>query len=355
LQPTKGDIQVIVIGIDPHMKSHAAVALDAASGRSLGATSVTSDKAGCEALIAWARSLGDERLIAVEDCRHVSARLERHLLPRGERLVRVPPKLMAKARSSARTPGKSDPIDAECVARAALREPALPEARLAGPEGDVRLLTDHRDDLVAERQRAQLRLRWHLHDLELDLALPPRALERYVWLERVEARLHALVPGTRSRIALELVRRCRELTREVRALEREIGALMRVLAPELLALPGCAALSAAQLVGQVAGASRFRSEAAFAMHVGAAPLEVSSGKSGRHRLNRRGNRRLNAVLHIIAVTQMRMHPPAIAFVARKRAEGMSMREALRCLKRHIARAVFKTMRRAERARPAVCC
>ena len=346
---------MIVIGIDPHMKSHAAVALDAASGRSLGATSVGSDAAGCEALIAWARRLGDERLFAIEDCRHVSGRLERGLLPHGERLVRVPPKLMAKARASARSYGKSDPIDAECVARAALRESQLPEARLAGSERDVRLLADHRDDLLGERKRLQTRLRWHLHDLELELALPPRALDRYVWLDRIEAGLRGLPRGTRVRIALEQVRRCRELTREVRALEREIGALMRVLAPELLALPGCSALSAAQLVGQVAGAARFRSDAAFAMHVGAAPLLASSGKTARHRLNRRGNRRLNSVLHIMAVTQARMHPPAIAYVARKRAEGMSTREALRCLKRHIARTVFRIMRRAEQARLAVCC
>ena len=159
----------------------------------------------------------------------------------------------------------------------------------------------------------------------------------------------------RRRIALEQVRRCRELTREVRALEREIRALMRVLAPELLALPGCSALSAAQLVGQVAGAARFRSEAAFAMHAGTAPLAASSGKTARHRLNRRGNRRLSSVLHIIAVTQARMHPPAVAFVERKRAEGLSTREALRCLKRHIARTVCRTMHRAEQARLAACC
>lgn len=346
---------MIVIGIDPHMKSHVAVALDAGSGRRLAETEVTSDAAGCAALLAWARRLGGERLIAVEDCRHVSGRLERHLLPHGERLVRVPPKLMARARSSARTPGKSDPIDAECVARAALREPDLPAARLAGPERDVRLLSDHRDDLVGERKRAQTRLRWHLHDLELDLGLPPRALDRYVWLDRVEARLRMLAPSMRTRIALEQVARCRELTASVRGLERELHVLMRALAPELLALPGCSALSAAQLVGQVAGASRFRSEAAFAMHAGAAPLQASSGKTVRHRLNRRGNRRLNSVIHMIAVTQVRMHPPAIAFLARKRAEGMSTREALRCLKRHIARTVFRVMRRAEQARPAICC
>ena len=103
---------------------------------------------------------------------------------------------MAKARASARSYGKSDPLDAECVARAALREPDLPEARLDGPERDLRLLSDHRDDLLAERRRIQLRLRWHLHDLELDLRLPPRALDRYVWLERTEAALSALQPTT---------------------------------------------------------------------------------------------------------------------------------------------------------------
>ena len=237
------------------MKSHAAVALDAASGRRLAETCVFTGAAGCEELVSWARRLGDERLIAIEDCRHVSGRLERQLLPRGERLVRVPPKLMARARASARTPGKSDPVDAECVVRAALREPALPEACLAGPEADVRLLCDHRDDLVGERKRAQARLRWHLHDLGLELALPPRALDRYVWLARVEAGLTALPASMRARIALELAGRCRELTRAVRALEREIAALVRGLAPELLALPGCSALCPAQLVGQVAGAA----------------------------------------------------------------------------------------------------
>ena len=100
---------MIVIGIDPHMKSHAAVALDAASGRSLAETCVGSDAAGCEALLAWARGLGDERLIAVEDCRHVSGRLERDLLPHGERLVRVPPKLMAKVARLGAHPGQERP------------------------------------------------------------------------------------------------------------------------------------------------------------------------------------------------------------------------------------------------------
>jgi transposase len=330
------------------MKTHTAVALDAATGRALAERTVTCDDRGHDELLAWARALPGDHYFAIEDCRHVSGRLERHLLPRGERVVRVPPKMMAGARHSARSYGKSDPIDAACVARAALREPGLPEASLTGPEHDVRLLVDHRDDLVDERKRIQKRLRWNCHDLEIGLELPPRVLDRYVWLDRLEGVLEALPQSTRRRIALDQLRRCRDLTVEVRSLEREIRTRMRELAPDLLAIPGCSAICAAHLVGQTAGASRFSGEAAFAMHVGTAPLPVSSGQSTRHRLNRCGNRRLNSTIHMIAVTQARMHPPAIVYMERKQAGGMSYREALRCLKRHLARVVFKTMLRAER-------
>lgn len=340
---------MIVVGIDPHMKTHTAVALDAATGRSLGTRTVSCNDRGHDELLAWARSLGPERFFAIEDCRHVSGRLERHLLPRGERVLRVPPKMMAGARLSARAWGKSDPIDAACVARAALREPGLPEASLSGPEQDLRLLVDHRDDLVDERKRVQLRLRWHCHDLEIDLVIPPRALDRYVWLERLRVTLGALPQSTRRRIALLQLVRVRELTVEIGGLEREIRALAQDLAPELLEIPGCSTLCAAHLVGQTAGFSRFSSEAAFAMHTGCAPLPVSSGKSNRYRLNRCGNRKLNSVIHMIALTQARMHPPAMIYMQRKQAAGMSYREALRCLKRLIARAVFKTMVRTEKA------
>jgi transposase len=132
---------------------------------------------------------GAERRWAVEDCRHLSRRLERDLLSAGERIVRVPPKLMAPVRDSARTYGKSDPIDALAVARAAQREPDLPVARLDGPDRELRLLVDHRESLVAERTRLICRLRWHLH--ELDPAWEPKApsLDAQRTLDEVQARL----------------------------------------------------------------------------------------------------------------------------------------------------------------------
>lgn len=342
----------MVLGIDPHKKSHTAVAVEATSGELVAELTVKADRHGRERLLAWARSLAPERRFAVEDCRHVSGRLQHFLIERGEACVRVPPKLMAQTRRSSRTRGKSDAIDAAAVARAAIAHPDLPEAHLEGPERELRLLVDHRADLVTERTRMQQRLRWHLHDLELALEIPPRALRSACWLRRIEEEL-AGRGGVQARIARELTGRCRTLTTEIDALGREIEQLTRALAPELLALPGCGALTAASLVGETAGAERFAGEARFAMHAGVAPLPASSGQTQRYRLNRRGNRQLNAALHRMAITQMRTHGPAQAFLARKRAEGKGKREALRCLKRHLARLVWQTLRAAETRREAM--
>ena len=343
---------MIVLGIDPHKKSHTAVAVEAATGEIAGELTVPATDRGHGRLLAWARSLAPERRFALEDCRHVSGRLERFLVERGEACVRVPPKLMAQTRRSARTRGKSDPIDAAAVARAALREPGLPEARLDGPERELRLLADHRDDLVAERTRVQGRLRWQLHDLGIGAEVPPKALRSARWLDRVEAQLRGL-PGVQARIAREQVSRCRELNAQIGALEREIDALTAMLAPELLTLPGVGSLTAARLLGETAGAARFATAARFAMHAGVAPVPVSSGRSDRYRLNRRGNRRLNCALHRMAVTQMRMHGPARAYLERRRGEGKTKREALRCLKRHLARSVWRALRAAEARREAM--
>jgi transposase len=144
---------MVVFGIDTHKRTHTAVAVDA-SGRKLAERTVGTTSADHFELLIWANALRgdshDQQLWAVEDCRNLSRRLERDLLAAGQRIVRVHPKLMAHARDAARSYGKSDPIDALAVARAALREPDLPTARLDGPARTVRLLVDHRDTLVAD-------------------------------------------------------------------------------------------------------------------------------------------------------------------------------------------------------------
>jgi transposase len=338
---------MIIIGVDSHKRTHTAVAVDE-TGRRLADTTVAATSAGHLALVRWAARFPDRRF-ASEDCRHLSRRLTADLLCAGEAVSRVSPKLMAGARRSSREPGKSDPIDALAVARAALREPDLPVATLDGPERELRLLVDHREDLVAERTRAENRLRWHLHELDPGNEPGPRSLDRRVVLDALAARL-AELPGTVARIARELVTRIRALSETIEALEREIGRLVAGVAPTLLALPGCGTLTAAKLVGETAGIGRFRSAAAFARHNGSAPIPVWSANDERHRLSRQGNRQLNVALHRIAVTQMRIDKRGRAYLDHRRGAGDTKTEAIRALRRRISDEVYRRMRHDEHLR-----
>jgi transposase len=333
---------VVIVGIDAHKRTHTAVAIDGA-GRKLGekTTRMTTTEANLE-LLRWSDGFGPERRFAVEDCRHLSRRLEADLLGAGEELVRVPPKMMAHARDAARTYGKSDPIDALAVARAAWREPDLPVARLDGPSRDLRLLVDHREDLVRERTSQVNRLRWHLHELDPSWDPAPRSLVRFKTLEATAARLTRL-EGTVAWVARDLVGRIRELTVAANELERRISAMVHELAPALLGLPGVGALTAAKIVAETAGVRRFRSKDCFARHNGTAPLPVWSGNTVRHRLSRTGNRQLNAAIHRIAITQMRIHEPARDYLARRIAMGNTKTEALRALKRRLSDVVFRAL------------
>ena len=338
---------MIVIGVDSHKRTHTAVAVDG-TGRKLGEVTLGTTSAGHLDLVRWAARF-PERRFALEDTRHLSRRLSADLLRAGEAVTWVPTRLMAGARRHGREQGKSDPIDALAVARAALANPDLPVATLEGEERELRLLIDHREDLVAERTRSINRLRWHLHGLDPGTEPGPRSLDRAVVLRALDERL-ADLPGTVARIARELVGRIRELTRTIDALEREIARLAAEIAPTLLALPGCGPLSAAKLVGQVARAGRFRSAAAFARHNGSAPLPVWSGNNERHRLSRKGDRQVNVVLHRIAITQMRIDERGRAYYEHRRAAGDTKPEALRALKRRISDEIYRRMRHDERLR-----
>lgn len=339
---------MITIGIDPHKQTHTAVAVNEV-GQLLGEVTVSGDEAGQRDLLRWAQNLEGavEHRFALEDCRHVNGRLERFLLASDEVVLRVPPSLMAGARKSARTRGKSDAIDALAIARAALREGAeLHPANHDAAARELKLLVDHRDALVSERTGLASRLRWHLHDLEAGLEPSARSLDQASVRRGLSQRLARREQTVQVRICRDLLARIGDLTRRERQLASEIGERAKSYCPQLLEVPGIARLTAGKLIGEIAGISRFKTEAQLAHFAGCAPIPASSGKTERYRFDRHGNRQLNAALYRIALTQARVHPGARAYLAKKREEGKSTAKALRCLKRLLVRVVWRTLRTA---------
>ncbi|MEV8563891.1 IS110 family transposase [Streptomyces sp. NPDC051917] len=329
-----------VVGIDGHKKTHTLVAVDPL-GRRVGEVTVAATPSGHAQAIKWFAQFG-QVLLAIEDCRHLTRRFEADLLVTGHEVVRVHTRLMAGARRSARERGKSDPIDAEAVARVALREPDLPRASLAGPARDVKLLADHRRRLVRSRTAAANKLRWFLHEIDPELPVPSRGLRRLCVFDALAAALadHA---GVVVEIARDLVVECRRLTEQINALEARLRKLVEVLAPSLLAIPGCGVLSAAVVIGETAGANRFKSKDAYAHFTGTAPIPVWSSNKIRVRLNRGGNRAINHALHMIAVTQVRRSGEGADYFAKQLARGKTPKEAVRLLRRRISDRVFRAL------------
>lgn len=332
---------MVTLGTDSHKQSHTVVAVDE-NGSKLADFRVSATPEGHLEALTWAQQW-TERRWAMENCRQLSRGLEGDLLRAGEQVVLVSPKLMGSARRAGRQLGKSDPIDALAVARVALRELDLPMAHLEGKSRELKLLVDHREDLVGERTRIQNRLLWHLHELEPGFALASRGLTRRVVQMEVGRRLDTH-HGVVAEIARELVERLVDLTSSVNQLQRRIEALAAELSPSLMRLAGCGGLTAAKLVAETADVRRFHSSSAFALHNGTAPIPVWSGNTQRHRLNRGGNRQLNAALHRIAITQLRLGGQARAYVARRMSLGNSKTEAIRALRRQLSDEVFRLLR-----------
>lgn len=331
---------MVVLGTDAHKKSHTMVAVDH-TGAEVGSLTVPATTQGHLKALVWAAQWPQRRW-AIEDCRQVSRRLESELLAAGETVVRVPPKLMAQARKSARTRGKSDPIDAAATARAALREPLLPTARLDGPAREVKLVVDYRERLIRERTAAQNSLRWRLHELDPSFDPAPGSLDRYKTLDQVEAFL-AGFEGITADLARRETARIRDITREANQLKEDIRRRIIHIAPSLLAIVGCGELTAAKLIGEAADITRFHSADAYASWNGSAPIPAWSGNTRRHRLNPGGNRQTNAALHRIAVTQLRCYPPAQAFIAKRITAGDDRKGAIRALKRYLSDKVHQAM------------
>ena len=263
---------MIVIGADTHKGSHALAAVDEGTGRVRGGREIKADDAGHLAAVRWARGLDEERVWAIEDCRACSRRLEQALLAAGERVVRVPPHRMGASRKGEREPGKSDEIDALAVARAVVGDGVeqFPVAYLDERAMEIRLISDHRGDLLADRTRTVTRLRWHLLELcpELERSVKRGAFNRSRVLDRVDRALRKLPADARVRVAREQISLIRGLNRQIDQLQRELAELVTAYRPMLLAEQGCRALTAAILIGHTAGVKQFRKPSSFGLQTG---------------------------------------------------------------------------------------
>jgi transposase len=333
---------VITIGVDPHKQSHTAEAIDGTE-TVCGQVRVVADRRQVERLVAWAAPFPD-RQWGVEGANGVGLLLAQQLVAAGEHVVDVPATLAARVRvlASGRS-DKTDEHDAAAVAVAALRHPKLRVVTVEDHTAVLGVLSERRAQLVAGRTQVLCRLHAVLR------SLVPGGAKRFLSVTQAAAVLRGIRPITaidreRKAIARELLTDVRDLDARIKTIDTRIALEVRATETSLTEIHGVGPVLAAKIIGIVGDINRFPTRARFAAYAGVSPVEASSGAHVRHRLNRRGNRQLNYAIHMIAVTQ-RAHPgPGRDYFERKLADGKSPAEARRCLKRHIANAVYRHLR-----------
>lgn len=331
----------VTIGVDSHKSSLAAAALDEL-GRVVGAREFPNDARGHDALLRWSRAQDRDRVIGIEGAGSYGAGLARHLSDAHESVYEVPAFLTHRERRRNPSKGKSDPSDAVAIARIAARGEGLSSPQRTGIFVDLKLLADHRDQLV--RARTRLINRTHT-----DLVISYPGYEKRIPklnTKKNQAGALTLLRGdcsVRAGLIRDRIGEIRRLSKKVADVEKQIANKVTESRTTLTALQGIGSVLAAKILGEIGDSARIRSKGAFAMFTGTAPLEASSGTTKRHRLNRGGNRQLNYALHMMARARLRHDADTKAYVARRQIEGKSDKEAVRCLKRHLSNVVFRQL------------
>jgi transposase len=332
----------VLIGVDPHKVSVAAAVVDEGTGELLECASFLQNRTGLRALERWAKRF-PERRWAVENAGGLGRHLAGRLAASGESVVDVPSKLSARVRVlSIGNARKNDELDALATALAAWRNERLAAVDPEAESEVLRLLSERREDLVAERTRALNRLHGLLRDL-----VPggvPAKLSTHQGARIVRSiRPQGASACVRRRLASEVLRDIRTLERKIADLNERIEEEVEASGTTLTEIFGVGSILAAKIMGTVGNVRRFPTKAHFASYSGTAPVEASSGEMVRHRLSLAGNRKLNNALHMVALCQARSDVRGRAYYRKKLAEGKTRKEALRCLKRRISDAVFKSL------------
>jgi transposase len=344
--PTETEVRArmkVLIGVDPHKASLAVAAIDEATGELLERASFLQDRSGLRLLERWARRF-PERRWAVENACGLGRHLTTRLATSDELVVDVPPKLSARVRVlSTGNARKNDGVDALATALAASRNERLAAVDPEAASEVLRLLSERREDLVAERTRALNRLHGLLRDLLPGGVTGKLSADRAASILRgIRARGDASA-RLRRQLASEVLRDVRTLDRKIAELNGRIEAEVEASGTTLTEIFGIGPILAARIIGTVGDVARFPTKAHFASYTGTAPVEASSGEVVRHRLSLLGNRKLNYALHMVATCQARSDARGSAYYRKKIAEGKSRKEALRCLKRRVSDAVFRSL------------
>jgi transposase len=332
-----------VLGVDPHRDAHAIAVVEVRTGGVVYEATVAANESGYRCALALAAEhAAGRRAFAVEGSGSFGAGLTGFLTGQGETVFEV-----GRLRRERRSGGKTDALDAIRAARVVLAQERPARPRAGGQREALRALMAARDGAVNARRAGLCQLR----DLIITAPEPLRSELRPLTRARLLKRLAAVRPARHAEIELRgtlhalrsLARRIEQLTVEERDLETEIATLARELAPQLLDEPGVGPLAAAQLLLSWSHPGRVRSEAAFARLAGCAPIPASSGLTIRYRLDRSGDRQLNRALHMILINRRRWHQPTIDYISRRRQDGKTTREANRCLKRYLARHLYRLL------------
>jgi transposase len=341
---------VITIGVDAHKKLHVAVALDS-SGQQIGQWRGANSRASWTELQRWATEQGAVRRWGIEGAWNYGRGLAQHLVLAGEQVYDVNPRWTAQSRHRARTLAKSDRLDAQAVALLVWREgEALPAVAAEDTTALLDLLVTQRDDALAEATRLRNQIHQLLLHIDPEYRLHLPNLQTQAGMKAIrdyQSSVDTLLQHARAAAVRRLTERLHLALQQAKELADQIEQIAAARYMPLATLCGVNLLTAGMLAGILGPGQRFASDAQLAAYAGVAPLEASSAAHLRHRLNRGGNRRLNAILDRIAVTQLRYSEAAKTYVAKRRRDGKTGREAMRSLKRYIVRAIWHLWKECE--------